>query len=72
MDAGGCGWSAQRMLPDGPASVQRDFDGTPMPTDVMHDDTCRELAGVLRDRNDGFMQMLMISGDNKRDQAFYE
>jgi N-acyl-D-aspartate/D-glutamate deacylase len=72
MDAGGCGWSAQRMLPDGPASVQRDFDGTPMPTDVMHDDTCRELARVLRERNDGFMQMLMISGDNKRDQAFYE
>ncbi len=72
MDAGGCGWSAQRMLPDGPASVQRDFDGTPMPTDVMHDDTCRELAGVLRDRNEGFMQMLMISGNNARDQAFYE
>ena len=72
MDAGGCGWSAQRMLPDGPASVQRDFDGTPMPTDVMHDDTCRELARVLRERNHGFMQMLMISGDNKRDQAFYE
>ncbi len=72
MDAGGCGWSAQRMLPDGPASVQRDFDGSPMPTDVMHDDTCRELAGVLRARNEGFMQMLMISGDNARDQAFYE
>jgi N-acyl-D-amino-acid deacylase len=72
MDAGGCGWSAQRMLPDGPASVQRDFDGSPMPTDVMHDDTCRELAKVLRDRNEGFMQMLMVSGDNKRDQAFYE
>ncbi len=72
MDAGGCGWSAQRMMPDGPASVQRDFDGSPMPTDVMHDDTCREFARVLRERNDGFMQMLMISGDNKRDQAFYE
>ena len=72
MDAGGCGWSAQRMLPEGPASVQRDFDGTSMPTDVMHDDTCRELAGVLRDRNEGFMQMLMISGDNARDRAFYE
>jgi len=72
MDAGGCGWSAQRMLPDGPASVQRDFDGSPMPTDVMHDDTCRELAAVLRERNAGFMQMLMISGDNARDQSFYE
>ncbi len=72
MDAGGCGWSAQRMMPTGPAAVQRDFDGTPMPTDVMHDDTCRELAKVLRRRNQGFMQMLMISGDNARDQAFYE
>ncbi len=72
MDAGGCGWSAQRMLPDGPAAVQRDFDGSPMPTDVMHDDTCRELARVLRDRNAGFMQMLMVSGDNRRDQLFYE
>jgi N-acyl-D-amino-acid deacylase len=72
MDAGGCGWSAQRMLPDGPSSVQRDFDGTPMPTDVMHDDTCRELAGVLRARNEGFMQMLLVSGNVARDQAFYE
>ena len=72
MEAGGCGWSAQRMLPSGPAAVQRDFDGTPMATDVMHDDTCRELAKVLRRRNAGFMQMLLISGDNARDQAFYE
>lgn len=72
MDAGGCGWSAQRMLPTGPAAVQRDFDGTPMPTDVMHDDTCRELAKVLCRRNEGFMQMLLVSGDNARDQAFYE
>ncbi len=72
MDAGACGWSAQRMVPSGPSAVQRDFDGTPMPTDVMHDDTCRELAKVLRQRNDGFVQMLLISGDNKRDQAFYE
>jgi N-acyl-D-aspartate/D-glutamate deacylase len=72
MDAGACGWSAQRMLPSGPAAVQRDFDGTAMPTDVMHDDTCRALAGVLRRRNQGFMQMLLVSGDNARDQAFYE
>ena len=72
MDAGGCGWSAQRMDPNGPSAVQRDFDGTPMPTDVMHDATCRELAEVLKERNEGFMQMLMITGDNARDQAFYE
>lgn len=72
MDAGGCGWSAQRMDPNGPSAVQRDFDGTPMPTDVMHDETCRQLAEVLKERNEGFMQMLMITGDNARDQAFYE
>jgi N-acyl-D-amino-acid deacylase len=39
---------------------------------VMHDDTCRELAKVLRARNDGFMQMLLVSGDNAKDRAFYE
>ena len=72
MDAGGCGWSAQRMLPTGPAAVQRDFDGTPMATDVMHDDTCRAFARVLAERNEGFMQMLLVSGDNRRDRAFYE
>ena len=27
MDAGGCGWSAQRLPPTGPAAVQRDWDG---------------------------------------------
>ena len=72
LDAGGCGWSAQRMLPAGPAAVQRDFDGTPMATDVMHDDTCRAFARVLGRRNEGFMQMLLVSGDNRRDRAFYE
>ena len=72
MDAGACGWSAQRMLPSGPACVQRDYDGSPMPTDVMHDDTCRALARVLAKRNEGFMQMLLVSGDNARDQRFYE
>ena len=30
MDAGGCGWSAQRLHPSGGNCVQRDFDGTPM------------------------------------------
>ena len=27
---------------------------------------------VLAERNDGFVQMLLVSGDNARDQAFYE
>ena len=32
MEAGGCGWSAQRLPPSGTAAVQRDWDGTAMPT----------------------------------------
>lgn len=72
MDAGACGWSAQRLLPTGPVAVQRDFDGSPMITDVMHDDTCRVLAGVLGERNAGIMQMSLASGDRERDLAFNE
>src|SRR5262249_56284659 len=56
MDAGGCGWSAQRLHPDGPGAVQRDYDGGPMVTDVMHDETALRLADVLAERNQGFMQ----------------
>ena len=47
MDAGACGWSAQRLDPNGPACVQRDYDGTPMVSDLMTDDTCYALARVL-------------------------
>ena len=59
MDAGAGGWSAQRLKPSSGANVQRDHDGTPMVTDVMHDETCDVLARVLRDRNDGFIQLTM-------------
>ena len=48
MDAGGCGWSAQRLHPSGGNCVQRDFDGTPMVTDLMHNETALALARVLR------------------------
>ena len=57
MAAGGCGWSAQRFGED---SVQCDYDGTPMPTDIMHQETCVEFAKVLADRNEGFIQMSLI------------
>ena len=53
MDAGACGWSAQRLLPGGPSAVQRDFDGSPMNTDVMNDETCIEMARVLGERGEG-------------------
>ncbi|HBD10723.1 MAG TPA: aminoacylase [Porticoccaceae bacterium] len=73
MDAGGCGWSAQRLLPGCGADVQRDFDGSPMPTDVMHDETAIALARVLAKRNEGFMQVTMLSGnDPEKDRAHME
>jgi len=72
MDAGGCGWSAQRLHPDGPGAVQRDYDGGPMVTDVMHDETARRLAGVLAARNHGFMQMALATADGAHDFAHIE
>ena len=72
MDAGGCGWSAQRLPPTGPAAVQRDFDGTAMPTDVMHDETCRVLARVLAERNQGVVQMTLTTDQPTRDRAHLE
>jgi N-acyl-D-amino-acid deacylase len=72
MDAGACGWSAQRLFPTGTMAVQRDFDGTPMPTDVMHDETCRILAGVLARRGEGCIQMTISSGDRDADRRRFE
>jgi len=72
MDAGACGWSAQRLDPNGPACVQRDYDGTPMVSDLMSDDTCYALARVLGRRNEGFMQMTLVSADPSRDPEHFE
>jgi len=57
MDAGASGVSAQRM---GEESRQRDYDGTPMVSDLMHDETMLALADVLADRNDGVIQYTYI------------
>jgi N-acyl-D-aspartate/D-glutamate deacylase len=67
MDAGGCGWSAQRLHPDGPGAVQRDYDGGPMVTDLMHDETALHFAEVLAERNQGFMQMAIATPDGGHD-----
>ncbi len=72
MAAGGCGWSAQRLPPTGPAAVQRDWDGSPMPTDVMHDETCRVLARVLARRNAGVQQLTLTTDDIRHDLAHLE
>ena len=72
MEAGGCGWSAQRLPPWGGFANQRDYDGSPMPTDCMPDETAIAMAEVLRDRNEGFMQMTYVSGNAKHDAEHYE
>lgn len=54
MDAGACGWSAQVL---GVNSVQRDYDGTPMITDMLSDHEVLTFAQVLRDRDEGFIEL---------------
>jgi len=78
MDAGACGFSIQRL---GPHSLQADIDGTPMPTDCMADEDVLALADVLRERDEGFIQITQAQGGDavlcgdvakSRDRAFLE
>ncbi|MYE10933.1 MAG: amidohydrolase family protein [Gammaproteobacteria bacterium] len=55
MDAGACGFSAQLLGQD---SVQRDYDGTPMITDIMAPDDLLAFARVLGEKGRGFIQLL--------------
>ncbi|MCB2048661.1 MAG: amidohydrolase family protein [Novosphingobium sp.] len=64
MDAGACGWSAQCLgfagepeKTSGDNAAQSDFDGTPMPSDVMHQETRMVLAEVLGERGEGFIEL---------------
>ncbi|HZP44201.1 MAG TPA: amidohydrolase family protein [Candidatus Binataceae bacterium] len=70
MDHGACGWSAQRL---GRNSVQADFDGTPMVTDIMKNETAIEMARVLGERGEGFIQMTFApdAGDYEGDLQTY-
>jgi len=54
MDAGACGWSAQVL---GPNSVQRDYDGTPMITDLLSEREVLTFAKILADRDEGFIEL---------------
>ncbi len=67
MDAGACGWSTQRL---GENSVQADYDGTPMVTDIMSDSECLALAEVLAERDEGFIQITQFTGDLDKDLEF--
>lgn len=66
MDAGAGGISAQRL---GLASPQRDYDGKPMITDLMHDETMLYFAELLAKRGAGVIQYshtdfsAMVTGD---------
>ena len=51
MDAGANGWSSQQLVPGGSSSVQRDFDGTPMITDMLPDEFYLAMAKGLGQRN---------------------
>jgi N-acyl-D-aspartate/D-glutamate deacylase len=64
MDAGACGWSSQTLgTPGDPGAptlggaAQSDFDGTPMPSDVMWPETQEVLARVLGERGEGFIEL---------------
>ena len=67
MDAGLCGFSIQRLGPD---STQADFDGSPMVTDTMADEDILNLARVLRERDEGFIQITQATGDREADLDF--
>lgn len=69
MAAGLCGFSIQRL---GPNSTQADYDGSPMVTDIMCDEDILALAEVLRERNEGFIQITQATGNIKADLAFLE
>jgi N-acyl-D-amino-acid deacylase len=61
MDCGMMGFGVQRL---GDHSIQADFDGTPMPTDMMPDADLLELASVLGERGEGFIECINAkSGD---------
>jgi N-acyl-D-amino-acid deacylase len=72
LEAGACGWSAQRTLPGTWASVQRDYDGTPFSTDLMSNETAIALAEVMGRRNEGFVQTTYVSPDMPADQRHME
>ncbi|HEY2303111.1 MAG TPA: amidohydrolase family protein [Acidimicrobiales bacterium] len=71
MDAGAGGFSVQRLRT---FNVQRDHDGAPMNTDVMHTETLFELAAVLAERNQGFIQATFApeAGDPTGHRVLFE
>jgi N-acyl-D-amino-acid deacylase len=69
LEAGLCGFSIQRL---GRNSNQADYDGSPMVTDTMCDEDIFNLARVLRERDEGFIEITQATGYIKDDLAFVE
>src|SRR5260370_10094429 len=69
MDAGLCGFSIQRL---GRHSGQADYDRSPMVTDTMVDEDILNLACVLSERDEGFIEITQATGHIKEDLAFVE
>ena len=75
LDAGACGWSAQVT---GEFGDQRDYDGSPMITDLMTQEEMLSFARVLGERDEGYMQLTYLEVDDSgrfdrtRSSKFYE
>ena len=61
IEAGACGWSAQV---DGENSGQRDYDGTPMITDLMTDEEILAFGRVLAKLDEGFIELTYSKNRN--------
>ncbi len=61
MDHGAHGWSAQVL---GEISDQRDYDGTPMITDLMTMDELLFFGQVLADRDEGYIELSHLEVDS--------
>jgi N-acyl-D-aspartate/D-glutamate deacylase len=69
MDAGACGFGLSYLGPNGNSHV--DYDGSPMPCDVMDEEDIYLLCDVLRERGEGVIQILceLPGGVVRRDVA---
>ncbi|GAB3679532.1 amidohydrolase family protein [Actinocorallia lasiicapitis] len=72
LEAGACGWSAQRLPPDTIFSAQRDHKTRCFPSDIMADETAMALVRAMAERNEGFIQMSLMTNDQAADQRHLE
>jgi N-acyl-D-aspartate/D-glutamate deacylase len=72
MDAGANGWSFQRLFPEGKLSVQRDYDGTPMISDILPDEFYLTMARALGEKGEGCIQYTQAGAavDETKEERF--